>query len=88
MALQTLCVREYRSIKQIYLPLQPINIIVGPNGSGKTNLYRAIYLMHQAAAGGRRRDRRRFGVRARPVGKNRWRNPDSGAEMLERAMTL
>lgn len=51
MSLQTLCVSGYRSIKHLYLPLQRINVIVGANGSGKTNLYRAMYILHQAAAG-------------------------------------
>jgi predicted ATPase len=35
----------------VYLPMQAVNLIVGPNGSGKTNLYRAMEILHQAATG-------------------------------------
>ncbi|HEY2588045.1 MAG TPA: AAA family ATPase [Tepidisphaeraceae bacterium] len=51
MLLQALSVSGYRSIRQVHVPLQPINVIVGPNGSGKTNLYRAMYILHEAASG-------------------------------------
>jgi predicted ATPase len=38
MPVEALYVAGYRSIKQLYLPLQRINVITGANGSGKTNL--------------------------------------------------
>lgn len=44
-------VSGYRSIKDLWLKMRPINVIVGPNGCGKSNLYRSIYLLHCAAAG-------------------------------------
>ena len=44
-------VAGYRSIRMIRVPLGPINVLVGPNGCGKTNLYRAMYLVGQAADG-------------------------------------
>ncbi|HEY9772635.1 MAG TPA: AAA family ATPase [Planktothrix sp.] len=44
-------VTNYRSIKDVWLRLQPINVIVGPNGVGKSNLYRALYLVSAAATG-------------------------------------
>ncbi len=51
MTIQAICVIGYRSIKHVYLPLERINVLVGPNGCGKTNLYRAIFLIHRAAQG-------------------------------------
>jgi predicted ATPase len=51
MTIEALSVAGYRSIKSLYLPLQRVNVIVGANGSGKTNLYRAMYILHQAAMG-------------------------------------
>jgi predicted ATPase len=51
MTILALSVTGYRSVKHVYLPLERINVIVGPNGSGKTNLYRAMFLIHQAAHG-------------------------------------
>jgi predicted ATPase len=51
MTIQALCVMGYRSVKHVYLPLERVNVLVGPNGSGKTNLYRAMFIIHQAAQG-------------------------------------
>ncbi len=45
-------VAGYRSVRDVRLKLGRVNVLVGPNGSGKTNLYRALYLL-AAAAGGR-----------------------------------
>jgi predicted ATPase len=49
--LHALSVRGYRSIQAIDLPLAPVTVVVGANGAGKTNLYRALYLLHAAARG-------------------------------------
>ena len=51
MAIRELRVSGYRSVRDVTLELEPVNIIVGPNGSGKTNLYRAMYLLFAAARG-------------------------------------
>lgn len=50
-ALTDFCIRNYRSVRDVWLKLDRINVIVGPNASGKSNLYRAIYLMASAANG-------------------------------------
>jgi predicted ATPase len=44
-------VEGYRSIRNLHLDLGGTNVILGPNGSGKTNLYRSLYLIAEAAHG-------------------------------------
>jgi predicted ATPase len=51
MLITRLEVAGYRSVRRLVLPLEPLTVVVGPNGSGKTNLYRALYLLHVAAQG-------------------------------------
>ncbi|MDZ4835410.1 MAG: AAA family ATPase [Candidatus Melainabacteria bacterium] len=51
MALTDFAICNYRSIKNVWLKLQRVNVFVGPNGCGKSNLYRALYLMSSAANG-------------------------------------
>jgi len=51
MAVLELHVTGYRSIRDIRLQLKPINVLVGPNGCGKSNLYNSMFLLAQAAAG-------------------------------------
>lgn len=50
--IQTLSVRGYRSVRDLWMELGPLNVLTGPNGCGKSNLYRAVYLLHQATQGG------------------------------------
>jgi predicted ATPase len=50
-AIRELAVEGYRSIRSLRMPLGAVNVIVGPNASGKTNLYRALYLLSAAASG-------------------------------------
>lgn len=51
MPLQALRVTNYRSLRDIDVPLGNLNVIIGPNGSGKSNLYRAIWLLAQISEG-------------------------------------
>lgn len=51
-ALQTLAVANFRSIRSLVMPLGQLNLITGANGSGKSNLYRALRLLSEAAQGG------------------------------------
>jgi len=49
--LTTLAVANYRSLRDLVIPLSNLNVVTGPNGSGKSNLYRALRLLAQAAQG-------------------------------------
>ena len=51
MTVRELWVEGYRSIRTLRLALTPVTVVVGPNGSGKTNLYRALRLLSAAAEG-------------------------------------
>nr|WP_186351495.1 AAA family ATPase [Pseudomonas chengduensis] len=50
--MHTLAVANYRSINSLILPLGRLNLITGANGSGKSNLYRALRLLAETAQGG------------------------------------
>lgn len=49
--IKTLHIENYRSIRHQSLELEQLNIVFGPNGTGKSNIYKAIHLMHSAAQG-------------------------------------
>ncbi|MCU6311354.1 AAA family ATPase [Enterobacter cloacae] len=49
--INTLHIQNYRSIRDMSLELEQLNIVFGPNGTGKSNIYKAIHLMHSAAQG-------------------------------------
>jgi predicted ATPase len=47
----TLAVSGYRSIRDLVLPLERLNVITGSNGAGKSSLYRALRLLADVAQG-------------------------------------
>ncbi len=47
----TLAVSGYRSLRDLVVPLERLTIVTGPNGSGKTSLYRALRLLAETAQG-------------------------------------
>lgn len=51
MRLTAVSIRGYRSVRRIRFPVEPLTVFVGRNGVGKTNLYRALALLHAAALG-------------------------------------
>jgi predicted ATPase len=51
MSVRELWIAGYRSVYTLRFPLAPVTVVVGPNGSGKTNVYRALHLLHAAAEG-------------------------------------
>ena len=52
MIITQLEIEGYRSVRKLVLPVGPLTVLVGANGSGKTNLYRALQLLSEAASGG------------------------------------
>ena len=50
--ISTLAIANYRSIRQMVVPMARLNVVTGANGSGKSNLYRALRLLSDTARGG------------------------------------
>jgi predicted ATPase len=50
--LTALAVENYRSLRRLVLPMERLNVVTGANGSGKSNLYRALRLLADSARNG------------------------------------
>ena len=50
--LHTLAIANYRSLRDLVVPLGRLNVVTGANGCGKSNLYRAFRLLAETAQGG------------------------------------
>jgi predicted ATPase len=50
--LATLAVENYRSLRRLVLPLGRLNVVTGANGTGKSNLYRALRLLADSSRNG------------------------------------
>jgi predicted ATPase len=46
-----LAIAGYRSLRDITVTLNPLNVVTGGNGSGKSSLYRALKLLADIAQG-------------------------------------
>ncbi|WDD93930.1 AAA family ATPase [Burkholderia sp. FERM BP-3421] len=49
--LSVLAIANYRSLRELIVPLAGLNVITGPNGSGKSSVYRALRLLADTAQG-------------------------------------
>jgi predicted ATPase len=49
--LTAVAIANYRSLRDIIVPLQNINVVTGANGSGKSSFYRALRLLGDTAQG-------------------------------------
>lgn len=49
--LTLLAIANYRSLRNLVIPLKSLNVVTGANGSGKSNLYRALNLLADTAQG-------------------------------------
>ena len=49
--IKKISIQGFRSVRKIELELAQLNVITGPNGCGKSNLYKAVRLLHDAANG-------------------------------------
>lgn len=49
--IRKLAIANYRSIRDLVLSLDQLNVVTGANGSGKSNLYRALRLVSDTAHG-------------------------------------
>ncbi len=49
--LTTLAISNYRSLRNLIVPLLRLNVITGANGSGKSSLYKALRLLADTAQG-------------------------------------
>jgi predicted ATPase len=47
----TIAIENYRSLRDLRLPLDRLNVVTGANGSGKSSLYRALRLLADCASG-------------------------------------
>lgn len=51
MRLTDVAISSYRSIRQLSIPIHPLSVFVGENGVGKSNLYKSLSLLRDAATG-------------------------------------
>ena len=72
--IETVAVEGYRSLRSLVLPLGPLTVVTGANGTGKSGVYRALRLLAECALGGA------VGAVAREGGlrSTLWAGPEQG----------
>lgn len=45
--LEKINIKNFLSLRNVTLPFKPLTVLVGPNGSGKTNIFRALYFLNR-----------------------------------------
>jgi predicted ATPase len=78
--LTALAIANYRSLRDLVVPLERLNIVTGANGSGKSSLYRALRLLAETAQGGL------VGALAREGGlqSTLWAGPEQHSRAMKR----
>ncbi|ABD40829.1 conserved hypothetical protein [Methanospirillum hungatei JF-1] len=51
MKLKNICIKGFKSLEYVDLPLNHLTVCIGANGSGKSNLLSAFYFLHRIAEG-------------------------------------
>ena len=82
--LTTLAISNYRSLRNLIVPLRRLNVITGANGRGKSSLYKALRLLADTAQG------RVVTSLAREGGlqSTLWAGPESISRAVRRGTTL
>ena len=75
MLLKSLKIQGLLSFKDVELEMRPLNVLVGANGSGKSNLIEIMALLQAAP-----RDLAEFFRRSGGIGDWLWRGPETAAE--------
>ncbi len=73
MQLSRIGIRHFRSLYDIDLPLKPLTILIGPNASGKSNLFKALRFLHDGVVG----DIRDWQAYAAQMDELRWYGVDA-----------
>lgn len=78
--LTTLAIQGYRSLHEVRMPLAPVTLVTGGNGSGKSSLYQGLRLLAGVASG------RLIGTLAREGGLERvlWAGPETISAAMRR----
>ena len=50
--INTIAIGNYRSLLHLVIPLANLNVVTGPNASGKSNIYKSLRLLAETAQGG------------------------------------
>lgn len=79
--LLTLAISGYRSLRDVVVPLAPLTVITGANGSGKSSFYKALKLLADVAQG------RALGALASEGGlaSTLWAGPEVISQAMRRA---